>query len=89
MAQWWVGPLVTLLVAIVAASGAWITIVISKRQKERELVEQRLTTLEKRNDTVNSRNFKLINYAQRLRDHIYAGDPPPPEEWPEDLYDQS
>ena len=88
MAEWWVGPLVTIIVAIVAASGAWLTIFFTRRQAERARTDARLTALEARNDLVNRRNFMLINYAQRLRDHIYQQKPPPPEEWPEDLYDQ-
>lgn len=27
------------------------------------------------------------NYINKLRDHINAGNPPPPPEWPEGLYD--
>lgn len=78
----------TIIVAIVAASGAWLTVYFTRRQAERARTDARLTALEARNDLVNRRNFMLINYAQRLRDHIYQQKPPPPEEWPEDLYDQ-
>lgn len=89
MTEWWVGPLVTIIVAIVGVSGVWLTVIINRRNTERARTDARLTALEARNDVVNRRNFMLINYAQRLRDHIYRGDPPPPEEWPEDLYDKS
>lgn len=88
MAEWWVAPLATVIVAIVGASGVWLTVVVTKRGTERARVDARLNALEARNDIVNRRNFMLINYASRLRAHIERGDPPPPEEWPEDLYDQ-
>lgn len=43
-----------------------------------ENLEQRVGRLERR-------EFVYINYAEQLRAHINAGNPPPPPPWPEEL----
>lgn len=81
--DWWVTPLVTLLVAVVGVSGVWLTVWATRRAQQ----QSRAEAAEKRADINAQRVLKLINYAARLRDAIYRGDPPPPEAWPEDIYD--
>lgn len=83
MAEWWVGPLVTLLVAALGASGVWLTVVVNRRSAR----ESQLEVERRRNDYLSRRVIVLLNYAQRLRDHIYRREGPPPEEWPEEAYD--
>ncbi|KJL49150.1 hypothetical protein RS84_00262 [Microbacterium hydrocarbonoxydans] len=81
--DWWVTPLVTLLVAVVGLSGVALTVWATRRAQQ----QSRLEAAEKRADVNAQRVLKLINYSARLRDAIYRGDKPPPEEWPEDIYD--
>jgi len=72
----WIGPVTAVAVAIVAASGAWLTYNATKSAARA-----------KREDTLQKRNIRLINYAARLRDKLEAagGEPEP---WPDDLYDE-
>lgn len=92
----WLTPAVTILVALIGASSVWITIWFNRRTAERQKTQDlnrdlrsENADLRKENDGLRKRHFRLINYAQRLRDANYRGEPPPPEPWPEDLYDET
>lgn len=81
--DWWVGPLVTLLVAVLGASGVWLTVWTTRRAQQ----QSRLEIAEKRGDQKAAQARRMENYAAELRDHIYQGKPPPPPPWPDDLYE--
>lgn len=81
--DWWVGPLVTLLVAVVGVSGVWLTVWTTRRAQQLS----RLEAAEKRADQRAAQARRMENYAAELRDHIYQGKPPPPPPWPDDLYE--
>jgi hypothetical protein len=68
---------------MIAASGAWAGVAAARRQQ----AQAREASQTARIDELNARVFRLINYAARLRDAIYRGEKPPPEEWPKDIYD--
>lgn len=71
----WTGPVTALAVAIVAASGAWLTYNAAKSAQRA-----------KREDLLQRRIIRIINYAQRLRAKLEEHDIPP-EAWPDNLYD--
>lgn len=71
------------IVALIAASGGWLTYLTSRRSSD----SNRLDTLNTRVDKLEKRGVKLINYAQKLRQHIEDGNPPPPPDWPNDIFD--
>jgi len=76
MPDWIPGALVALLVALIGASGVWLAQLIS-RQSARQ----------KRDDVLNKRIFRLINFCRRLMRQVedLGGEP---EQWPDDLYDE-
>ena len=60
-----------------------------RESRERELARQdaRISALELEQRKSKRRELIRDNYINRLREHINAGNPPPPPEWPEGLYD--
>lgn len=46
-----------------------------------------IATLKQEQEKSKRREQIRDNYINRLREHINAGNPPPPPEWPEGLYD--
>lgn len=77
MPEW----LITLVVAVLAASGAWFTARITGQNAK----YSRIRDLETRVDLVEKRNVLLWNYNRLLVDHIYEGKRPPPPAMPEGL----
>ncbi|WP_295012012.1 hypothetical protein [uncultured Microbacterium sp.] len=73
----WIAPTAMIIVALIGVSGVVAANRLNKWLKQRE-----------REDVLQRRVFVLINYADRLRQHIYRGDPPPPEQWPLGMFDQ-
>lgn len=73
--------LLTIAVAVIAASGAWITARMTGRTGE----YGRIRDLENRVDSLEKRNTILWNYNRELVDHIYRGEPPPPPPLPEGI----
>jgi len=71
----------TVVIAVIAASGAWFTARISARSGSYE----RIRDLEERVDLVERRNQILWNYNRQLINHIYDGTPPPPPPMPEGI----
>ena len=71
----------TVIIAAIAASGAWFTARISARSGS----YGRIRDLEERVDLVERRNQILWNYNRLLIDHIYNGSPPPPPAMPEGI----
>ena len=84
---WWVTPLVTIMVAVIGVGGTWLTVNITRKYQERASLLVENKDLRHENDRLRARVIRLMNYAGRLRDAHYRGDPPPPEQWPEGLYD--
>ncbi|GIT80168.1 hypothetical protein LLS1_18370 [Leifsonia sp. LS1] len=74
--------LLAIIIAAIAASGGWLTWLTNRRSSDKADIRD----LRDRMDELERRDLIWRNYAQRLRDHIYAGSPPPPPEWPTDLY---
>jgi len=73
----WIGPtLVGVLIALIGASGGWLASLIA-RQSARQ----------KRDDTLNKRITRLVNFCWRLMHQVeqLGGEP---EQWPDDLYDE-
>jgi len=83
----WVTPLVTLLVAVVAGSGVWLGIFFTRRYQQIQREDAERVALEKRANASQQQKLRAVSYAARLRAHIDRGDPPPPEDWPEGIYD--
>ena len=87
-----------LIVATIAITGAIITNKAQNRGRpENALIDQlqeEMTSMRKdisdlKIEQQKSRRREMIrdNYINKLREHINAGNPPPPPEWPEGLYD--
>jgi len=72
----WITPVVAVAVAVVAASGAWLTYGAAKSAQRA-----------KREDTLQKRNIRVINYAQSQRAKLEANGLEP-DPWPDDLYDE-
>jgi hypothetical protein len=75
--------MLAIVLAAIAASGGWLTWLTNRRSSDKADIRE----LRDRMDELERRDLIWRNYAQRLRDHIYAGSPPPPPEWPMDLYE--
>jgi hypothetical protein len=86
------------LVAVIGFGGAWMTSKIqNKGRPENALIDQlqeeltrqggRIDGLETEQRKAKRREMIRDNYINKLREHINAGNPPPPPEWPEGLYD--
>jgi hypothetical protein len=85
--EWWVGPLVTLLVALITGSGVWAGVLLTRRWQMIQRQDAERTAAAKRLATTEQQKLRLISYASRLRASIERGDDPPPEDWPEGIYD--
>lgn len=78
-----IAMLVPVLVALIAASGVYAGVLVTRRQRqaeERKAAEDRTARAEQQ-------KLRAVSYASRLRAHIERGDPPPPEDWPEGIYE--
>lgn len=82
MAEW----VLPIILAVIAASGGWLTWLTNRRSSDKRDLRDHARRIE----TLERRDMVWRNYAQKLRDHIYEGKPPPPPAWPVDaLYDRS
>jgi len=75
--------LLAIIVAAIAASGGWLTWLTNRRSSDKQEIRE----LRDRMDVFERRDMIWRNYAQELRDHIYARKSPPPPKWPVELYD--
>ncbi|MHC6592437.1 hypothetical protein [Arthrobacter sp. C152] len=91
-----IGPYVIL--PVMSLLGAWLVAKIQhKGRPENALIDQlqeeltrhaaRISGLETEQNKAKRRELIRDNYINKLRDHINQGNPPPPPEWPEGLYD--
>ncbi|MFJ4173981.1 hypothetical protein [Microbacterium sp. NPDC089696] len=85
--DWWVGPLVTLLVAVITGSGVWAGVLLTRRWQMIQRQDAERAAAEKQQRETQQQKLRAVSYASRLRAHIERGDPPPPEDWPEGIYD--
>ncbi|MFJ4173420.1 hypothetical protein [Microbacterium sp. NPDC089696] len=85
--EWWVGPLVTVIAALIGVSGVWAGVLLTRRWQMIQRQDAERTAAEKRLAATEQQKLRLISYASRLRSHIERGDDPPPEDWPEGIYD--
>jgi len=85
-------------VAVVGLCGTWLATKIQhKGRPENALIDQlqeelarqsaRIDGLELEQRNAKKRERIRDDYINKLRRHIEAGNPPPPPEWPEGLYD--
>lgn len=60
-----------------------------REAKDKELAAMRADIADLKAEQGKAKRREMIrdNYINRLREHINAGNPPPPPEWPEGLYD--
>jgi hypothetical protein len=60
-----------------------------REAKEKEMASMRADISDLKDEQRKSKRREVIrdNYINKLREHINAGNPPPPPEWPEGLYD--
>lgn len=88
----------SIAVAVVTVCGTWLaTKVQHKGKPENALIDQLqeemaamrgdIAALKTEQNKARRREMIRDNYINRLRDHINAGNPPPPPEWPEGLYE--
>jgi len=86
------------IVALISLVGLWFTAKIQhKGRPENALIDQLqeemtamrgdISALKTEQNKARRREMIRDNYINRLRDHINAGNPPPPPEWPEGLYE--
>jgi hypothetical protein len=85
--DWWVTPLVAVLVALIGGSGAWAGVLLTRRYQLLQRQDAERTAAHKALNETQQQKLRVVNYATRLRAHIERGDPPPPEDWPEGIYD--
>lgn len=83
----WVGPLVTVLVALIAGSGVWAGVLFTRRAQTIARQDTERREAQERVSEAQQQKLRAVSYAARLRAHIDRGDPPPPEDWPEGIYD--
>lgn len=85
-------------VAVVGVCGTWLAARIQhKGRPENALIDQlqeevarhasRIDGLEVEQRKSKKREMIRDNYINKLRRHIEDGNPPPPPEWPDGLYD--
>jgi len=86
------------IVGVIGLAGMWLTAKIQhKGRPENALIDQLqeemtamrgdISALKTEQNKARRREMIRDNYINRLRDHINAGNPPPPPEWPEGLYE--
>lgn len=85
--DWWVTPLVTVLVALIAGSGVWAGVLLTRRYQMLTRQDEERREAQKTIAQTQQQKLRAVSYATRLRAHIERGDPPPPEDWPEGIYD--
>lgn len=89
---------VSVTAPVLALCGTWLTVQIQHKGKpENALIDQlqeeltrhagRISGLETEQGKAKRREMIRDNYINKLREHINAGNPPPPPEWPEGLYE--
>ena len=83
----WVTPLATILVALIASSGVWGGVQLNRRLQQAAREDAARKAVQDREDRAQQQKLRAISYAARLRAHIEEGKPPPPEDWPEGIYD--
>lgn len=105
----WGTVLPTVVVAVVAAGGGWLTTKIQhkgkpenalidqlqeqikddREAKEKEMASMRSDIAELKAEQSKAKKRERIrdDYINKLRRHIESGNPPPPPEWPDGLYD--
>jgi len=85
-------------VAVVGLCGTWLATKIQhKGRPENALIDQLQEELARQSARIDGLELEQRNakkherirddYINKLRRHIEAGNPPPPPEWPEGLYD--
>ena len=79
----WLDALTPMGVAGISVLGVWLTTAATRAAQR----HSRLVHAEERLSWQGGVILKLVNYAQRLRDAIYRRQEPPPEEWPEGVFD--
>ena len=86
------------VVALLGMCGMWLTAKIQHKgrpenalidQLQEEMVSMRgdIANLKSEQGKAKRREMIRDNYINKLREHINAGNPPPPPEWPEGLYE--
>jgi outer membrane murein-binding lipoprotein Lpp len=86
------------VVGVLGMAGMWLTAKIQHKgrpenalidQLQEEMVAMRgdISTLKLEQSKAKRREMIRDNYINKLREHINAGNPPPPPEWPEGLYE--
>jgi len=75
--------LLAIIIAFVGVSGGYLTAIATRRTGDRE----RIRALEERQDKIERQNLRWQNYAQVLREHIFAGKGPPPPDFPTDIFE--
>ena len=85
--EWWVTPLVALLVAMIGGSGVWAGVLLTRRYQMITRQDAERAAAQKRLAATEQQKLRAVSYASRLRSHIERGDPPPPEDWPEGIYE--
>lgn len=75
--------LLAIIIAFVGVSGGYLTAIATRRTGDRE----RIKALEERVDKLDRRNLMWQNYAQQLREHIFAGKGAPPPDFPNDIFE--
>lgn len=60
-----------------------------REAKEKEMAAMKTDISELKDEQKKSKRREVIrdNYINKLREHINLGNPPPPPEWPDGLYD--
>lgn len=85
--DWWVTPLVAVLVATIGGSGVWAGVLLTRRYQMLTRQDAERAAAHKTLNETQQQKLRAVSYATRLRAHIERGDPPPPEDWPEGIYD--
>ena len=86
------------IVGVIGLAGMWLTAKIQhKGRPENALIDQLqeemtamrgdISALKTEQNKARRREMIRDNYINKLRRHIEDGNPPPPPEWPEGLYD--
>jgi hypothetical protein len=87
-----------IVIAILGMAGMWLTAKVQhKGRPENALIDQLQEQMASMRGDINdlkteqskAKRRELIrdNYINKLREHINLGNPPPPPEWPEGLYE--
>lgn len=75
-----------IVIALIAASGGWLTYLTSKRTSDSARIaalEARVDAAERKAERAERKYRRAVNYATKLRRHIDDELGPPPPDWPE------